>query len=290
MNDIINQLVLEYKNLDNEKIRKKTLLNEIIVKIYENPQIKNITMTTIKKYNMGNQICFEEIINDLFIFDKIIDGFIPENYNHNFVKYLYGCIKNKIGKIYKKEQKYIEMVRIDQSQTNNDEDTLAYQIPSTADVEEDTIKNDTVNLLIQSMSYNIIHFMEHKGKKYNSVKLKYFKMFYTENMTIFFKSGSNTKELNHQQIFSAMNLSFLDLYMSEICRTPNEVSYTPLKRYSQLFNDIPSNDELKLPLESKVFLKYIEETTGKKFTVANVSTQRKDYENFFEKIREQKEL
>lgn len=284
MNNTINQFVLEYKSLDGEKVRKKTLLNKIVVEIYNNSQIKNKTIGAINKYNLQSETSFEDIISKLIIIDKIIDKFIPEKYENNFVKYLYGCIPNAIGSIYKKSSKYSNMDRLDQTQQDDDGNDSNKEIKSNENVEKNIIEDNHANILSQLISYNIIHFLEHKGKTYNPTRLNYFKMFYTENMTIFFKSGTTDENLNHQQVFSAMDLNFLDMYMREICRTPNEILYTPLKTYSQLFDDIISNKELKLPLENKVFLKYWEKSTGNKIADANISQQRKAYLEFMKGI------
>ena len=286
MKENLNQLVLEYKQLkENDQARKKVLLIKIVQTIYDDKEIKVRTKSHINTKEIGLYTTFESVIDKLIIIDKIIDKFNPENYDNNFKKYLYGCIKNETSNENRKNQKYINANSLDYQTSDDEGNYISKEYTSNENLEEDSIGNSVVTNLNQVLAYSIIHFLKHKGKQYNSTKLQYIKMFYTESMTILFKDDIDTKDLNSQQIFSAMDTNFLDMYMKMVCRTPKEVRNSPLKYYSELFKDEPCNHaEIKLPLENRVFLKYWEDLTGKKIADSNISQQRNYYKTYMRNI------
>lgn len=286
MKENLNQLVLEYKQLkENDQARKKVLLIKIVQTIYDDKEIKVRTKSHINTKEIGLYTTFESVIDKLIIIDKIIDKFNPENYDNNFKKYLYGCIKNETSNENRKNQKYINANSLDYQTSDDEGNYISKEYASNENLEEDSIGNSVVTNLNQVLAYSIIHFLKHKGKQYNSTKLQYIKMFYTESMTILFKDDIDTKDLNSQQIFSAMDTNFLDMYMKMVCRTPKEVRNSPLKYYSELFKDEPCNHaEIKLPLENRVFLKYWEDLTGKKIADSNISQQRNYYKTYMRNI------
>ena len=286
MKENLNQLVLEYKQLnENDQARKKVLLIKIVQTIYDDKEIKVRTKSHINTKEIGLYTTFESVIDKLIIIDKIIDKFNPENYDNNFKKYLYGCIKNETSNENRKNQKYINANSLDYQTSDDEGNSISKEYASNENLEEDSIGNSVVTNLNQVLAYSIIHFLKHKGKPYTSTKLQYIKMFYTESMTILFKDDIDTKDLNSQQIFSAMDTNFLDMYMKMVCRTPKEVRNSPLKYYSELFKDEPCNHaEIKLPLENRVFLKYWEDLTGKKIADSNISQQRNYYKTYMRNI------
>lgn len=286
MKENLNQLVLEYKQLkENDQARKKVLLTKIVETIYNDQKLRNTTKKYIKDKNIELETNFGEVIFQLIIEQKLVDKFIPEKYNYNFEKCFYGCIKNEISNESRKNQKYINANSLDYQTSDDEGNYISKEYASNENLEEDSIGNSVITNLNQVLAYSIIHFLKHKGKPYTSTKLQYIKMFYTESMTILFKDDIDTKDLNSQQIFSAMDTNFLDMYMKMVCRTPKEVRNSPLKYYSELFKDEPCNHaEIKLPLENRVFLKYWEDLTGKKIADSNISQQRNYYKNYMRNI------
>lgn len=286
MKENLNQLVLEYKQLkENDQARKKVLLTKIVETIYNDQKLRNTTKKYIKDKNIELETNFGEVIFQLIIEQKLVDKFIPEKYNYNFEKCFYGCIKNEISNEGRKNQKYINANSLDYQTSDDEGNYISKEYASNENLEEDSIGNSVITNLNQVLAYSIIHFLKHKGKQYNSTKLQYIKMFYTESMTILFKDDIDTKDLNSQQIFSAMDTNFLDMYMKMVCRTPKEVRNSPLKYYSELFKDEPCNHaEIKLPLENRVFLKYWEDLTGKKIADSNISQQRNYYKTYMRNI------
>lgn len=290
MKENLNQLVLEYKQLnENDQARKKVLLTKIVETIYNDQKLRNTTKKYIKDKNIELETNFGEVIFQLIIEQKLVDKFIPEKYNYNFEKCLYGSIDINTNNTIKKNHNNMELKKVssslDEKIKDSEDNYISKEYASNENLEEDSIGNSVVTNLNQVLAYSIIHFLKHKGKPYTSTKLQYIKMFYTESMTILFKDDIDTKDLNSQQIFSAMDTNFLDMYMKMVCRTPKEVRNSPLKYYSELFKDEPCNHaEIKLPLENRVFLKYWEDLTGKKIADSNISQQRNYYKTYMRNI------
>lgn len=285
MKENLNQLVLEYKRLnENDGARKKTLLTQIVTTICQDKEIEAKTKSYIKVQGVESYTEFVDVISNLIMVRNIIDKFDSEKYDNNFKKYLYGCIKNEIKNEYRNNKKHIGLYSLN-AEDDDEEERASKDYPSNQNLEEESVQNSFVTKVNQTLPHNIIHFLEHKGKQYNSTKLQYIKMFYTESMTILFKDNIDTKDLNCQQIFTAMDTGFLDMYMKKVCRTPEEVRYSPLKYYFELFKDEPCNHtEIKLPLENRIFLKYWEDLTGKKIADSNISQQRNYYRTYMENI------
>ena len=130
--------------------------------------------------------------------------------------------------------------------------------------------------IAQMFSY--IHFMEHSsGKAANPTRLFYSRCFVSDYMTSVCKEGLHDEiTINQQEAFSSMNTEFLDFYMTKPCRNFSDIMMTALKTYRQL-EISAKQEELKLPLESVVYKKYLPTALGHSVTDAAISQQKKTF-------------
>ncbi|GEM_PF-6546936 len=130
--------------------------------------------------------------------------------------------------------------------------------------------------IAQMFSY--IRFMEHSsGKAANPTRLFYSRCFVTDYMTSVCKDGIHQEiQINQQEAFGTMNTDFLDFFMTQPCRTLQNIAVTAPKTYAQL--EISSKqEEIKIPLEAAVYKKYLPDRLGRSVTDAAISQQRKAF-------------
>lgn len=120
------------------------------------------------------------------------------------------------------------------------------------------------------------------GKANNPTRMSYFRMFFTDGVTVFLKDETNLDAYtaHERDLFHAMNLSFLDFYMEQACRTVSQVAVCPLKPYGSLVEGRLADQETRLPLPADVFLSYRHQTGDEKASSVTISQQRKAYQEF----------
>lgn len=120
------------------------------------------------------------------------------------------------------------------------------------------------------------------GKANNPTRMSYFRMFFTDGVTVFLKGETNPDAYtaHERDLFRAMNLSFLDFYMERACRTVLQVAVCPLKPYGSLVEGRPADQETRLPLPADVFLSYRRQAGDEKASSVTISQQRKAYNEF----------
>lgn len=125
-----------------------------------------------------------------------------------------------------------------------------------------------------------------KGKANNATKIQYYRMFFTDGVVNFVHGEKEPEVLDvckskERDIFSAMELPFLDFFETETCRNIDEVSYGRLKLYGALVDGCPMEGEVKMPLPNDVYMSYFERVEGKTVKKASsVSDQRATYRKF----------
>ncbi len=97
----------------------------------------------------------------------------------------------------------------------------------------------------------------HKGHQANEKRQMWYRVFYTEDMTLTYKKS--TVRFSHERdIFRAMLLDYLDSYMATRCRTGEQISFTPLKPYGEV---VPARQgktgETPVPLPADVSLEWL---------------------------------
>lgn len=314
----ITNLVLEYQQAKKDNLPEwRTLKNKIISEIFksdksQNNIIFNYISELIEYYNGNKMVKLDNDPNaeiwEVLESKHLLDTFdINKNDNFvNYLKYVVDCnILNKLKKINKNanmqdfhgnlikngEGKPVPFKNnsLDQNidDYENSDDTLHSKVGSNENPENDISQNNFINMSLSIMNYNIIHFLEHKGKAFNSTGLMYRKMFYTETIIKFFNKFSYTSNnINSQQIFSAIDVDFLDMVMKSLCREVSDITYSSLKKYYEILEDISEDKkflEIEVPFINKIFIKYVELSTGDTVSDASISQQKKKYKESMDK-------
>lgn len=314
----ITNLVLEYQQAKKDNLPEwRTLKNKIISEIFksdksQNNIIFNYISELIEYYNGNKMVKLDNDPNaeiwEVLESKHLLDTFdINKNDNFvNYLKYVVDCnILNKLKKINKnanmqdfhgnliknEEGKPVPFKNnsLDQNidDYENSDDTLHSKVGSNENPENDISQNNFINMSLSIMNYNIIHFLEHKGKAFNSTGLMYRKMFYTETIIKFFNKFSYTSNnINSQQIFSAIDVDFLDMVMKSLCREVSDITYSSLKKYYEILEDISEDKkflEIEVPFINKIFIKYVELSTGDTVSDASISQQKKKYKESMDK-------
>ena len=93
----------------------------------------------------------------------------------------------------------------------------------------------------------------------SSQRRMWYRLFYTEDMTFAMKTYE-PRFLHERDVFMAMDLEYLDYYMSARCRTGNAVNLTPLKPYEDV---VPGRTgTIPLPLPANVSLAFLAACRG----------------------------
>ena len=130
----------------------------------------------------------------------------------------------------------------------------------------------------------ILNFFQcHRGKSANETRRNWYRIFYTEDMTLAMKSVS-LNFLHERDVFSAMKQEYLNYYMSAPCFTEHQVRETPLRPYGQVVPErAGETKETPLPIPADVSLSYLRQEEGIQVGASTRSNQMKYY-------REEKEL
>lgn len=124
-----------------------------------------------------------------------------------------------------------------------------------------------------------------KGRANTSERVTYFKMFFTDDMVEAIHTyGVTSGYINHERdLFESINISFLDFFMSDICRTANEILHSRLKFYGEIVEGQPM-EEPRYPLPNNIYCTYLKVTHKKKVGDSAISNQRNAYHTFLRKM------
>ena len=316
----ITNLVLEYQQAKKDNLPEwRTLKNKIISEIFKSDTISDSDIIKdvrkiIKKHNKNRIVKLDNDPNaeiwEVLESKHLLDTFYI-NKNDNFIKCLRKLIdynisnkskkansdadanmKDSHGNLIKDERgKQVQYktcsINVDSNDDEHSSNYINKEIDSCENMEENVLANQSINMLFSIINYNIIHFLEHKGKAFNSTGLMYRKMFYTETIIKFFNKFSYTSNnINSQQIFSAIDVDFLDMVMKSLCREVSDITYSSLKKYYEILEDISEDKkflEIEVPFINKIFIKYVELSTGDTVSDASISQQKKKYKESMDK-------
>ena len=130
---------------------------------------------------------------------------------------------------------------------------------------------------LADLTAQILNFAErHHGKTANEVRRRWFRMFYTEDMTMACKE-TELAYVHERDIFAAMELDYLDYYMLRTCRRLPELSVMPLKPYHEIVPAQQSLEEPPIPLPADISIAFWQICKGERKTPAARSQQYKAY-------------
>lgn len=124
----------------------------------------------------------------------------------------------------------------------------------------------------------ILNFAQcHHGKQANETRRSWYRIFYTEDMTLAIKHRE-FHFLHERDVFAAMSQSYLDYYMSAPCITIKQVQMTPLRLYCEVVPEREGeNQETPLPIPGDVSLCYLRIKQGISVEMSARSNQKKYY-------------
>ena len=144
--------------------------------------------------------------------------------------------------------------------------------------------NGRIEMLISELTASILNFSaRHSGKQDNEIRRFWYRLFYTEDMTLAWKK-INLHVQHERDIFNALCQHYLDYYMTAPCRTGDEVCLTPLKPYGDVVEDSPNRrKETPVPIPADVSIGFIHRTT------TGITATRPTRSNFHSDYKKEKE-
>ena len=167
--------------------------------------------------------------------------------------------------------------------TSEDNDLTRYDVTaSAADSPDSGVMFESLYVELTALVLNFAQ--NHKGRQANEDRRKWYRIFFTEDMTLTYKTHHYT--FNHERdIFQAILLPYLDYYMARPCRTGREIVLTPLKPYGEVVpGQKDDRAETRVPLPADVSLAYLSRCEGKTFKRPARSNQLNFYREEVERI------
>ena len=222
----------------------------------ENRQVyKNeIWLLVFELYEQGDQgdICGYDPNAFLDALEEAFNKYRPEagQFSHYFSLLFSGRKKDAF---HKKQRHAPDGESLAKPVSEDGELTLEDILPASKNTEPENIMDTDV--LLGDLTALILNFSKRKGKENNPSRLVWYRQFYTEDMTLAMKVRP-IYFLHERDIFSAMDVEYLDYYMATPCRTGQAVKNTPLKPYCQV---VPTRKEVcpvPVPIPKEVVVCY----------------------------------
>ena len=251
--DKLDSLVLKWSALPKEgnEAQRARLKNEIFILTYE-------------LYKNNSQYSCDTFDKFWDVFYTALKKFDAEK--GKFTHYLNTVLSMRKNDQYKKEtvKKNTEVSWDDfnsseqgDDENSSGEDRAMFKVVPLDSTTENVVMEDS---LIE-LTALVLNFSErHTGRANNEDRKRWYRIFYTEDMTMAFKSCSFSCIYKHERdVFSSMHLDYLDYYMGKVCRTISQLSRTPLKTFGEVIPNYNKEDkalQLPLPLPAGVSMAY----------------------------------
>lgn len=233
------------------------------------------------------KLCNEVVLLSYQLYDDKTMEFLEavlvacKKYNPNlgrFSAFLKTIHENKLKDKYRKEPEAKNINIVSLYSPISEENSLTLE-----DVTENKQSPNPANgspLLdrkLTDLTAQILNFAErHHGKTANEVRRRWFRMFYTEDMTMACKE-TELAYVHERDVFAAMELDYLDYYMLRPCRRLPDLSVTPLKPYHEIVPAQQSLEEPPIPLPADISIAFWQICKGERKTPAARSQQYKAY-------------
>ncbi len=246
----------------------------------------------------GNKAARQALYGEMFelafqLYDKsgemwVLDAFLEaaEKFDPDrtaFSHYLSHLMSKRRVDAHRYEQRHSPAGVSLETPTEEDEQTELKEL-----LEDNTIKKPDDVLAWESsfleLTSMILNFAQrHSGKSANETRRNWYRIFYTEDMTLAMKSVELVL-LHERDVFAAMKRAYLDYYMSAPCTTREQVRVTSLRPYGEVVPErAGETEETPLPIPADVSLSYLRLREGKQVGASTRSNQLKFY-------KEEKEL
>ena len=123
-----------------------------------------------------------------------------------------------------------------------------------------------------------------QGKANNPEKIGYYRMFFTDGVTDYIRSGYGRVFFAHEgDLFRAAKLPFLDFFLDRVCRTVSNLASSETRLYGQLVEGRP-DEPVEQPLPQDVYRSYLAREEGRKAGLSAISQQRTAYRAFLKEM------
>lgn len=268
--DALNQAMVEWKAVDEtrEPARATSLRNNVWALAYE------------LYYEKYAQKPVSHWAGDNWVMDTILKSM--EEYDPA-IGHFSGYLKEKLD--FREKDQWRKVQREKQRSVQDDPDQILAVLEDQH--AEDPFSNMEFQDLFEELLVMILNFkMRQSGHGNNESRLKWYRIFFTEDMTLTMKHSPHILRRERDTI-NAMDLEYLDYYMEQVCRTQMQVRRSPMKMYCQV---VPSRKECEgevpLPIPADVSLSYLEKRENRRFSAGTRSNQKKVYEEEKRSIRQ----
>lgn len=280
----INALAVEW--CENKETASKSKKDTLCLELW------NLTLTW-KGYNLSSNNTLSEKQNVFMeIFWEALKKY--DATKQSFCNYLNFLLSKRNKDFDRKEQKrQARETSLEKPIGQDDDLTLGDVIEDKSKLspEKRMIEQEEMREKMAELAAMVLNFSErHHKKQATESKRKWYRLCYTEDVTIVLKDRLAPVTLFHERdAWTAMNHSYLDYYMAEPCNSLRAVVHTKFKPYASLVPDDPQPKEslyrtteggenvfwAKIPLS---YLKTLPESEGGgTFAESTRSTQRSSY-------------
>lgn len=166
----------------------------------------------------------------------------------------------------------------------SEENTLSLEDVVSDRMAEDPGQIGRLEGKLADLTAMILNFSQrHAGKADNATRRSWYRMFYTENMTLVAKEEVRTL-LHERDVFTAMELEYLDYYMTKACRSLRTLGAARLKPYHEVVPERESMEDTPVPLPADVSLAFWQYCRGEKKGASARSEQYKAYKQELEQL------
>ena len=124
-----------------------------------------------------------------------------------------------------------------------------------------------------------------QGKANNPQRINYYRMFFTDSIANIAQNQEGISSLDEREkdLFSVLQLPFLDFFQERICRTVAQLRSSCTKAYGRMVEGRPMEDPGH-PLPNDVYCAYLETRENTKVGSSALSNQRASYKKFLEEL------
>lgn len=260
--DALNRAMVEWKAVNEvqEPARAKSLRNNVWGLAYE-LYYEKYAQKPVSRW-AGDDWVMDTILKSMAEYDPMIGHFS-------------GYLKEKLD--FREKDQWRKIKREKECSVQDDPDQILEKLedPHVGEL----FSNMEFQDLFEELLTMILNFkMRQSGHGNNESRLKWYRIFFTEDMTLTMKHSPHILRRERDTI-NAMDLEYLDYYMEQVCRTQMQVRRTPMKMYCQVVpNRKECEGEVPLPIPADVSLSYLEKRENRHFSPGTRSNQKKVYE------------
>lgn len=217
---------------------------------------------------MNSYLLAMEIYDDgktdrsMALIEKCLNGYDPQG--GEFSHYMnYTIARRRMD--WNASDEFNDGPRVEQPVSEDDGNDLKLEdVLADEGVQECVEPSERLNAKEMELTSMVLNFSKnHSGRRNNPTRKQWYRLFYTEDMTMICKI-SIPRFLHERDMLAAMEIPYLDYYMSATCRSFADIRRTHLKPLCETTPPSADTAETPIPLPTDVSLCYMLKQTGKK--------------------------